>query len=192
MMPTMTEDTNGAHRQDRQDDWERIFREAVLSSAETEVGDAGLSRILERIGQERRQEGASPRAPAGGTGWHARLDGFLMLGLAFACTVVVFQGMVIVWLWPVDAPPAYAEVRGAAPAENHAAFLHVVFRPEATEREIRALLNAIRSDIVAGPSQLGDYYLQPPPDRADASLRELAAHAIVEHAALVDALPAGH
>jgi hypothetical protein len=186
-----TEDTNDLSRQDAQNrqGWERIFREAIVSSAKTDVTDAGLSRILERIRQEQRQESARPRARAS---WRARLDAYLMPGLAFACAVMVLQGVTIAWLWPSDASPEYAGVRGTAVPGENTAFLHVVFRPDATEREIRALLTAIRADIVAGPSQLGDYYLLLPPDTRDASLQKLAAHAIVEYAAPVDTLPADH
>jgi hypothetical protein len=50
----------------------------------------------------------------------------------------------------------------AAPAAGIA--LRVMFSPQASEREIRGLLHGVRGQIAAGPSPIGVYTIEIPPD----------------------------
>jgi hypothetical protein len=172
-----TKNTAGTNRQA----WERLFREAVHLGADTDIADdCGLARVLARIEREK------PRSH----GWFARLGGYLRPMLALACSVIVIQGAVIVYLWPT-AGPEYAIVRvlPLGKAGRHEPFIRVAFLPDTTEQALRVLLNSLQADVVAGPTQLGDYYLLVPPGQANTVARTLAQHGIVESTALVDKLP---
>jgi putative zinc finger protein/fervidolysin-like protein len=61
------------------------------------------------------------------------------------------------------APPAdYVTLSDPAPAPAPSLGVRVMFSPQATEREIRALLHGIRGQIVAGPSPIGVYTVEVP------------------------------
>ena len=52
------------------------------------------------------------------------------------------------------------------------------------------LLVEVHGSLAAGPGQLGDYYVRVPEQQVPTSSDKLAASAIVEAVAVVDALPA--
>jgi hypothetical protein len=60
----------------------------------------------------------------------------------------------LLWLSPPPAPAPYSTL--AAPGDNDP-LLDVVFTPETTTAEVRALLERIGGEIVGGPSDIGRY-----------------------------------
>jgi hypothetical protein len=177
----------------RRQAWEQIVQEAVHVSADTEIAeDCGLPQVLARIERERHP---APEKPVfARPGYRERLRLFLhhslRPGLVLACLVIVVQGGVIAHLWPANPAPEYAIVRTLpGTGGHHEPFIRIAFQPGTTEQALRVLLNGVQADIVAGPTQLGDYYLLVAPGLADAVVQTLAGNRIVESAALVDSLP---
>jgi hypothetical protein len=177
--------------------WTQIVRDAVHASADTEIAeDCGLPQVLARI--EREGHPQPEKTLPARTDRIAHLRQLLRQffrhgfgpGLAFACLVIVFQGGVIAHLWPANSAPEFAIVRTLpGSGGHHEPFIRVAFQPETTEQALRVLLTGVQADIVAGPTQLGDYYLLVAPGLADAVVQVLAENRIVESAVLVDSLP---
>ncbi|MDR3322995.1 MAG: hypothetical protein LBS89_02190 [Zoogloeaceae bacterium] len=182
--------------------WEEIFREAVHLNANTPIADDhGLPQVLARIAQ------APP--PSSRTRIATRIVTFGCLvasslcrhwqtGLALACTLIVVQGAVIAYLWQATSSftqpdhDGYAVMRVLPSHTVHQTFIRVAFLPETSEQVLRSLLNEIQADVVAGPTQLGDYYLCVPPCQVDAAVLTLVKSSVIEDVALVDHLPGDH
>ena len=69
-------------------------------------------------------------------------------------------------------------------------YLKVNFKADSRESDIRMLLVSINGSLAGGPGQLGDYYVRVPEQQLQASSDKLAASALVDAVAVVDALPA--
>ena len=172
-------------------DWERSLQDAVRSDPALEVApDRGLQQTMQRIRAENPQ-GARPRPAAGG--WFAKLGGKFQWSpiLAFACTLIAVQAVVIAQMWSArDESGEYSDWRAVsarhAPANS---FIRVALRPESTAGEINTLLRSVRAEIVSGPTQLGDYYLLIEKSRANETLEVLQKSANVESAEIVSRLP---
>ena len=67
--------------------------------------------------------------------------------------------------------------------------LKLNFAPDAKEADIRLLLMSVHGDLVAGPGQLGDYYVRVPAGTEGASLAALKANPIVQAAVLAVGVP---
>lgn len=67
--------------------------------------------------------------------------------------------------------------------------LKLNFAPDAKEADIRLLLLSVRGDLVAGPGQLGDYYVRVPAGTEAASVATLQHNPIVQAAALAPGVP---
>lgn len=138
-----------------------------------------FQRVLARLGE----------AEAAGREHHGRrrrAGSFLQAGprplwmalAAQAAVILVLAGM-LVWdrlhtvpdtapnttsnIAPASPPAVYRTLSDPAPQPDPgAARLRVMFSPGATEKEIRALLGAVRGEIKAGPSPMGLYTVEVP------------------------------
>ena len=107
-----------------------------------------LARLLERLDDQ---------SPAREGALRAILAAPLGVRIALAAQAAALVALLAVVFWP--ASPATFRTLEAHPASTLAAGTHVrvVFTPEATEGEIRALLLEIGAEISGGPSPLGAY-----------------------------------
>lgn len=169
--------------------WELAMRDAI--KAETEEWEAPahvLDNVLQRI--ERAKPAPAPSALQ--KFMAAVKDAFQTTPkFAYACAIMLVQFAVIGHLLVSrDEDAAYSEVRSTGGAQSSMQFIRVMFAPTSTESDLRELLRKANADIVAGPSQLGDYYLLVEPAQIISALTLLKASAKIEVAEVVNALPA--
>ncbi|MAM63007.1 zf-HC2 domain-containing protein [Maritimibacter sp. UBA3975] len=122
----------------------RAMRENLQSEEPGSPGEFGLARLMREVDREAR---AQPRAPARGIPVR-----FWQVAAALALVALVAQSL---FLFDSRAP----DYRLAGEADGQ---IVVAFDPEATEADIRALLNGLGLEIVGGPSALGLYELADP------------------------------
>ncbi len=175
-------------------DWEQALRDTIRTEAgEIAVPKHILPQVLARIAGESR---ARVNRPATGQSWLGKLfSGWQWTPqLALACGLVVLQFGVIGYLWPAqEEPDTYATVRNVAPpVEVPKTFLRIAFQDEVTERDMRDLLHAAGAEIVAGPGQIGDYYLYVAPEYIDRVAEAFMSDSRVAGLERVDALPSKH
>ncbi len=158
------------------------------------AADIGLQKALVRIHAEK-----AARVPAakhlsaferftqwlfgsGNTGF-ARFSPALGLALAVIALQAVVIGKSV-----VDAPD-FAQVRGAKTGLADGPLLRVNFKADATENQIRLMLIDNRALIVAGPTQLGDYFIKVADARMQKTETQFRASPFVEAVAVVPTLP---
>jgi anti-sigma factor RsiW len=164
--------------------------------------DIGLAQTLQRIKVSPKAQGThttvprvKPNAPdTSEPNWFQRLlsGGWMKPALGCAAAVIVAQGVLLVQ--QRDAAIVY---RGKASitdvkttgAKTEAAYLRVVFKPNATEGELRLLLASSNAWIAGGPGQAGEYYLRFTPDQVQGAMDLLKASGLVSEAAPVNQLP---
>jgi hypothetical protein len=170
--------------------WERMVRFAVREDpAFVVAADHALARVMSRI----RSEAKPASSRRDGKGW---LSGLIArftgpTALALACGVVAVQLAVIVQIWPGNgALGGYSEERSVpARSQKFDSFMRVSFRPDARENELRSLLREVHAEVVAGPSQIGDYYIVVAKANVEAALGILQASAFVESVEIANDLP---
>lgn len=129
-----------------------------------------FQRVLARLGEA---ETAGRERPGGRrrTGAFQAGSRPLWMALAAQAAVILVLAGVVVWdrlhISPETSaapPPAVYRTLSdpASRPDPGAARLRVMFSPSATEKEIRALLGAIRGEIKAGPSPMGLYTVEVP------------------------------
>lgn len=170
--------------------WERMVRSAVREDPALAVtADHGLARVMQRI----RSDAKPVSSKRDGYGWFsdlvARFTG--PTALALACGVLAVQFAVIVQIWPgKDATDSYSNERSLqGRTQKFDAFLRVSFRPDAREDNLRSLLREVRAEVVAGPSQIGDYYIVVAKANVQAALGVLQASAFVDSVEIANELP---
>ena len=177
--------------------WERAIQGAVKNNPAFDVAaDRGLYQTMQRIQGDARSAAAlaaTPRRTAQG-GWFSGLSERIQWSpaLALACGVVAVQFAVIAQMWSGKSDDVeYAGVRTieTLPASSDA-FIRITFKPQSRESDLSELLRTIRAEIVAGPSQLGDYYLLLAKNGSEDVLNALQKNALVESAEFANALPA--
>lgn len=90
-----------------------------------------------------------------------------------ALAVVLMQAVLLFWSLPTRTPPQpEVTVRSLAAAPLR---LSVVFNPVATEADIRSALRELGANVVAGPTEKGDYVIELAPGDPQALQRKLAA-----------------
>jgi len=158
--------------------------------------EVGMERALRRIRAERlaSQGTRRPAAPSPLERLRGWLVGVLpqpMLRPAFASAmaIVAVQTVVIATLVVERDDPSEIRALRASVVEK-GPYLKVNFKVDARETDIRMLLVEVHGSLAAGPGQLGDYYVRVPEQQLPASSDKLAASAIVDAVAVVDALPA--
>ncbi len=86
----------------------------------------------------------------------------------------------------------YSEARSTSTPASPVAvtkYLRVSFKSSATEGEIRKLLNAVQGDIVAGPSQIGEYFILTSNGIVEEKKAMFSAASVVESIEIVSKLP---
>lgn len=177
--------------------WERAIQGAVKNNPAFDVAaDRGLYQTMQRIQGDARPAAtldAKPRHSAR-VGWFSGLSEKFQWSpaLALACGVVAVQFAVIAQMWTDKSEEIeYAGVRTiAALPSSTDAFIRITFKPQSKEGDLSELLRTIRAEIVAGPSQLGDYYLLLAKNGSEDVLSALQKNALVESAEFANALPA--
>jgi anti-sigma factor RsiW len=151
--------------------FERAIAESVARRVHELPAGIGLERLLAAVAAE--ADGAvgaarvardPPAAGAAAPGPLARLRRWLggpQLGWALGAVVLVQSGLIGV-LMQSAGPPA-VEYRSAAPGTAGAPrpSVRVAFVPTATEAQVRELLLKSGATLIAGPTQLGEYWLAP-------------------------------
>jgi type IV secretory pathway VirB2 component (pilin) len=170
--------------------WEKMVRSALREDPAFAVAaDYGLARVMQRIRAE-----AKPVASR--RGWYGWLSDLVArftgpTALALACGVVAVQFAVIVQIWPdKGATEGYSNER-SVPGRSlkFDSFLRISFRPDAREDNLRALLREAHAEVVAGPSQIGDYYIVVAKADVQSALGILQASAFVDSVEIANELP---
>lgn len=105
--------------------------------------------------------------------------------LGWALAAPSLMGLTLVALAPHPRPAGPYHALGAAPAPA-AANIVVIFRPDAQERALRAVLEANGARLVDGPTAADAYLLHVPADRRAAALAGLRKDREVELAEAID------
>lgn len=185
---------NGASRPDRLE-LERWLVEAVNGSLEDSEARRRLDALLasdpacaaeKRFLEALRATLKTLEAPSPGDfGWRRlrreleappRRKPWRVAALAASLLLAVQAGL---WLGSRGAGDALVPL---AEAPQGAAVLQVTFRPDATEAEIRAALNAVGGRLVGGPGALGVYRIALDDERAvEQAIARLRGYDFVEH-----------
>ena len=131
----------------------------------------------------RRIEARIPRV----RGRRAVLPGFFGqagIGRAWAAPALLSVALVVALGFALRPPQAVYHTLSAAPAEGATAVVR--FRPDATELQIRASLNASGARLVDGPTVTDAWLLNVPTDRHAQILQALRANAAVKLAEPLD------
>jgi hypothetical protein len=171
--------------------------------AENIPADVGLAQTLQRIKVSAKAQTtppatrrAEPNAPdADKQNWFQRLmgGGWMKPALGCAAAVIVAQGVLLVQ--QRDEAIVYrgkglaVDGKTLAGAKAEATYLRVVFKPNATEGELRLLLASTNAWITGGPGQAGEYYLRFTPDQVQGAMEALKASGLVSEAGPVSQLP---
>lgn len=135
--------------------WHRSLAGAVDAQLSALPEDAGWQGLAARL----KAETAAAAMPRRGildrlTTWLTELVAHP--GYALAAALIAAQSVMIgTLLLQQSDQPDYGQVRGGA--ADREILLQVRFQQQATERELRMLLNETGARIVDGPDQLGDY-----------------------------------
>jgi anti-sigma factor RsiW len=155
-------------------EWLRALKRDLPETLAMPAGDLGQARLMQRIALER----AGPKAAE--LARRAERPRWQLPAFALAAAMLVAQAGVIGFLLH-DRDASLAPLAGPPAAAGD--LLQVTFRPDATERDIRALLGSVQAELVGGPGALGVYTVRVPAGRAEA-----AAAALRGRADLVDSV----
>lgn len=140
--------------------------------------DAGWARLRRRM-----EPGRDLRGPVRGRARARRnvLRNPVVAGLAAAQLALLVLGGS--WLVSMSRPSYQA--LGSAPAPV-AADMIVIFRPQATERDVRAALRSVDASIVDGPTATDAYLLHVPTAKREQALQKLQGDSGVQLAQPID------
>ena len=186
--------------------WESAVRTAIKTDPVYDVAaDRGLAQVMQRIRADAPAMASAPRATAAPrrpatiaihadpTDLFTRFREWINLspGLALACTLVIMQSFVISQMWSSHSEDiAFAENRAVQNATARGdTFIRIQFKANTVERQLSSMLRANNAEIVAGPTQLGEYYLLVKPNEAPQTLARMLTNPQVESAEIVNALP---
>lgn len=167
--------------------------------AENIPADIGLAQTLQRIKVSPKAQIAPPAArraepDTDEPSWFQRLlsGGWMKPALGCAMAVIVAQGVLLVQQRDeaivYRGKPSITDVKTSG-AKAEAAYLRVVFKPNATEGELRLLLASTNAWIAGGPGQAGEYYLRFTPDQVQGAMDQLKASGLVSEVAPASQLP---
>ena len=165
--------------------WLESLKKNMGESIALPANDIGLDRLHTLIKADR--DGKMLTLPSRPRTWRRPL-------LAIAATIILAQAAVIGVLMkeqrvsPDTITPLSASPVAAPPAKGEA-LLQVVFRETATEAQIRAALNAVHGELVAGPGAVGVYTVRVSAVDADNAVTRLRAEAGVDSATRLDRQP---
>ncbi len=190
---------SGANRGRENDpiEWDEAIKHAVTQSAALDLPeDEGLSQVMARIRASSNQQHAQQiktleKRSQGWLEWFGMLISPRPL-MASMAAVLVAQLAIIVSIWPnQQLSDEYAGYRSNSQhAGIHQPFIRVSFKSDVRESDIRMLLRQAEAEIVAGPSQIGEYYLLGLKGESAGVFETLSGQAVIESIALVDQLPA--
>lgn len=164
--------------------WLRQLRQQIQKSQsriDQRPADAGLETLMSLVHGE--QAGKISPFRLRLKSW-ATAPRRIVIPLGLAAAVVLAQAVIIGALLE-QGPADRLEALSGQPTVS-GPVIQIVFKPSATEIEIRTVLAAVHGDIVSGPGALGLYTIRVPPDSAALSLGELRrASSVVESAALL-------
>jgi anti-sigma factor RsiW len=151
-------------------EWLRALKRDLPATLAIPPGDLGQARLMQRIAIERAGPKVVelPRRP--------ERPRWLAPAFALAASMLLAQAAVIGYLVH-ERNAALAPLSGQPPASGE--LLQVVFKADATERDIRGLLASVDAELVGGPGALGVYTIRVPAGRADAAAAALRGRADV-------------
>jgi hypothetical protein len=170
--------------------WHQSLKARIQENAPAVSATVGLNKLLARIHDEQMAS-----RPSFAERLASLFGGFrLTPALATAFGVIALQAGVIALLFQSNqdlrVDNEYATVRSIKPPfVLEGPLLKVNFKPDAKESEMRLLLVTTGGVLVAGPTQLGDYFVKVPAEKIDQAASELKASTIVEAVATVTTLP---
>lgn len=141
--------------------WLRKLQQDIRESAPAPSGDLGWSRLHDRIEAESRPD-VIPIHRARRPKWYAP-------ALALAATVLIAQTAVIGVL--IHEEQNLRPLTGTTASSG--AQLQVQFLPQASEEQIRKLLNEVHAQIVSGPGALGIYTVRVAEGDGEAALQRM-------------------
>ena len=163
-------------------DWFRSLRQRVQETAPAVPETIGLARTMQLI------HGDQPT-------WSERISAFFgnfgmrpTLALAGLALFAVQSGVILNLLYGEKHETAGWRASGAIEVKE-GPVLKLNFKADAKEADIRFLLLSVHGDLIAGPGQLGDYYVRVPAGEEQQSLDRLQANQIVQMAALAPGVP---
>jgi hypothetical protein len=176
---------------------QQTLQTTLRGDATTIPANIGLDKLLQRVRQERST--APARSLLGqindtlGT-FFAGLHPTPAMAAAFA--VILVQAGVIGTLMlrggaqEGDLEHEYAQMRSIEPSVAlEGPFLKINFKPDARESDMRFALVSVGGSVVAGPSQLGDYFVKVPAAGIEAASDQLRSSGLVESIVVVQSLP---
>jgi hypothetical protein len=167
--------------------------------AENIPADIGLAQTLQRIKVSPKAQTAPPAAQhvqsdTDEQNWFQRLlgGGWMKPALGCAMAVIVAQGVLLVQQRDeaivYRGKPSTTDVKTTG-IKAEAAYLRVIFKPNATEGELRLLLASTNAWIAGGPGQSGEYYLRFTPDQVQGAMDQLRTSGLVSEATPANQLP---
>ena len=162
--------------------WYQSLQTRMRDNAPAVPATIGLARTMQLIRGD--QPSFSERVTAFFAGFGLRPTA-AFAGLA---VVAVQAGFIFTLLHEPNDDTDVIRAKGTV-LVTEAPLLKLNFAPDAKEADIRLLLMSVRGDLVAGPGQLGDYYVRVPAGTLDASLVALKANPIVQAAATAPGVP---
>jgi hypothetical protein len=173
--------------------WYQSLHGRIRENEPAVSDEIGLDRALAKIRAETRTQTVRrvQQAPSFMERVREWLAEFGMTpAMAAAAAIIAVQGVVILNMARTTAEddPYGPRTIKTAPITDQQ-LLKVNFRPDAKEADIRLLLVEINGDLVRGPGQLGDYYLNVPKGQLDKASAKLKVAEIVEAVAVVPGLP---
>ena len=140
--------------------------------------DAGWARLRSRV--QPRQGGRSRASPPRKRTWNfVKHPAVVALAAAQLALLVIGGG----WLLSLSRPDYHALGSAAPPA---AADVIVIFRPDATEQDVRTTLRAANASIVEGPTPADAYLLHVAPQQRQQALARLQRDGDVQMAQPID------
>ncbi len=141
-----------AHARDEVELLRQLRRQVKEETVENSPGELGLQRLKREIRQAEAQPESSDRM----AGKVITVASFWRPLAVAACLAVVIQAGVLVGI----NSGIFSLDGGVITASGNAAVLQVTFAPDATEQQIRDVLQAAGASIADGPTALGIYNLR--------------------------------
>jgi hypothetical protein len=109
--------------------------------------------------------------------------------LAFSACVIVGQAAFLVHQQTREDTSIYRGNTPSVPATTENVYLRVMFKPSATEGEIRLLLASTQAWVAGGPGLTGEYFLRFSPERVQAAQDTLLSSGVATEVTPVASIP---
>ncbi|RSZ60645.1 zf-HC2 domain-containing protein [Massilia atriviolacea] len=155
--------------------WQRRLHAAAPADPVGLDPERALARLMPRLGPEK-HERAAPPAPAGLRAWFG--GGWMPWALAGQGALIAVLAFHLIA--PADKGPAYQALSNAASGAAPAGSIVVMFRPDASLREVQRTLQESGARVVDGPTVTGAFVLNAPAGGQSRALAVLRADAGVQ------------